>query len=62
MKREELFQPAADWSGQNWAARIDQCASMLFCHGYIPLSQREKIHKKLTAECEAAAIAKATNK
>lgn len=54
MKREDLFKPAATWTGDTWAGRIDQCASMLFCHGYIPMSQRDKINRKPTAECEAA--------
>ena len=44
-----LLRPAVPWHDNNetWAGRIDQCASMLFCHGYIPMSQREKIGKKL---------------
>jgi len=54
MKRSELLAPAVAWSGQTWAGRIDQCASMLFCHGYITGSVREKIGRKLVAECEAA--------
>ena len=42
-----LVSPAADWTGQTWAARMDHAASLLFCHGYITGSQREKITRKL---------------
>lgn len=55
MKREKLLEPAQDWQDENWATRIDRCASMLFLHGYIPMSMRDKIGKKLTAQFEAAA-------
>ena len=55
MTGEHLLQPAADWQDENWATRIDRCASMLFLHGYIPMSMREKIGKKLAAQFEKAA-------
>lgn len=55
MKREHLFQLAATWAGDTWAGRIDQCASMLFVHGFIPMSMRAKIGAKLERECEQAA-------
>lgn len=51
---KDILARAADWTGQTWAGRIDQCASMLFCHGYIPLSVRDKITRRLTKECETA--------
>jgi mannitol/fructose-specific phosphotransferase system IIA component (Ntr-type) len=47
MDIQKLIEPAADWTGQHWAARIDQCASLLFLHGYITQSQRTKITEKL---------------
>ena len=54
MNRDELLKPAVDWSGQTWAGRIDQCASMLYCHGYIPASARERIARRLERECQIA--------
>ncbi len=47
MKKDKLLSPAIDWQHDTIAQRIDACASMLFVHGYIPLSTREKIGNKL---------------
>lgn len=47
MEIEKLIQPAPDWSGDTWAGRVDQCASVLFLHGYISQRQRESITCKL---------------
>lgn len=43
----KLVEPAVDWTGQTWAARMDAAASLLFLHGYIPQSQRIRITEKL---------------
>lgn len=53
MNNKKLFQKAATWEGGTWAERIDQSASMLFCHGYISMSQREVIGKKLAAQLKS---------
>lgn len=55
---KQLLSPPPDWSHANWADRIDLCASMLFVHGYIPLSVREKVSKKLTAQFAQAVEAR----
>lgn len=47
MDIETLVAPAADWTGQTWAQRMDQAASILFLHGYIPQSVRSRITAKL---------------
>lgn len=47
MKIESLIAPAADWTGQTWATRMDQAASLLFCHGYITEKQRTKITRTI---------------
>jgi hypothetical protein len=46
----DLLKTPPDWSHSNWADRIDFCASVLFVHGYIPQSVRDKVGKKLTAQ------------
>lgn len=43
----KLITAAPDWTDQTWAARMDAAASLLFLHGYIPQSQREKITRKI---------------
>lgn len=48
----KLITAAPDWTDQTWAARMDAAASLLFLHGYIPQSQREKITRKIGAEVE----------
>ncbi|NML93829.1 hypothetical protein [Novosphingobium olei] len=53
MEIEKLVQPAPDWCGGSWAARIDQAASVLFLHGYISQSQRQKITQKLEKQFQA---------
>jgi len=50
MEIERLIEPATDWMGGTWAARIDQAASLLFLHGYITQGQRTKITQKLEAQ------------
>lgn len=54
MKQVDFLKPAMDWTDGTWAHRIDRCASMLFVHGYITMSQRDKIGKKLEAQVAAA--------
>ena len=54
MNIETLVSPAADWTGDTWAGRMDQAASLLFLHGYIPQSQREKITRKIEAQFKDA--------
>ena len=62
MKIEELVKPALDWSGGSWAGRVDQAASFLFLHGYIPASQRQRITNRIEKQfrdgIEAGAIMK----
>ena len=57
MHINKLVAPAVDWKDQTWAERLDHAASLLFCHGYIPLRQREKIARKLEKQF-ADALAK----
>lgn len=52
MKIETLVSPAVDWVGGTWVERIDQAASLLFCHGYITQRQREKITLKIERQFE----------
>lgn len=47
MKIEQLVESAPDWTGGSWAGRVDQAASFLFLHGYIPASQRERITNRI---------------
>lgn len=58
MKRDDLLNPAVDWTDENWAQRLDRCASMLFLHGYITETARDKIGARLTKHFEAAAHAR----
>lgn len=46
----DLLKQPPDWSSPNWADRISMCASMLFCHGYIPMGLNDKIHRKLEVQ------------
>jgi len=56
VKASALLQPAEPWTGDTWAGRIDQSASMLFLHGYISMSQRAKIGKKLEKQIQGALL------
>lgn len=47
MDIRKLISTAPDLAGGTWANRIDYAASLLFIHGYISQSQREKITRKL---------------
>lgn len=47
MNIEGLIEAAPDWTDQTWAQRMDAAASLLFLHGYIPQSQRERIARKM---------------
>ena len=50
MRIEKLIAPAADWTGQTWAQRIDAAASLLFIHGYIPQGARSAITKRIEGQ------------
>ena len=54
MEIERLIELAPDWTDQTWAKRIDDAASLLFLHGYIPMSQRTKITLKLNRQFQEA--------
>lgn len=51
---KDILAPAEDWTDGCWAERIDQCASMLFYHGYITESAREKIGRRLELQIAIA--------
>jgi len=58
MNIADLLKPAKPWAAEEtWAERLDACASMLYVHGYIPLSARERINAKLTAQLIDADLA-----
>lgn len=57
MPIQKLITPAPAWTDQTWAARIDAAASLLFLHGYIPQSQREKITIKIERQFSDAIAA-----
>ena len=54
MQIEKLIAPAMDWTGQTWAQRLDEAASLLFLHGYIAQSTRAAITKKLEGQFQRA--------
>lgn len=54
MKIEKLIAPAADWTDQTWAQRLDAAASLLFLHGYIPQSTRSAITKRIEGQFQKA--------
>lgn len=54
MQIEKLIAPAVDWANQTWAQRLDEAASLLFLHGYIPQSTRASITKRIEGQFQRA--------
>lgn len=57
MHIHKLVAQAPAWTDQTWAARIDAAASLLFLHGYIGMTQRERITAKIDKQFKEAIAA-----
>jgi len=49
-----LIDAAPDWMDQTWVQRMDECASVLYLHGYINQSARTKITEKIEKQFKTA--------
>lgn len=58
----DLLSTPPDWAHENWAERVDICASLLFTHGYITATERMKIARRLGVDLAQAIEARRAEK